>query len=342
MFAKKFRISNFNLTQNSKSLIIAEIGINHEGNFEKSLKMINKAKLSGADLVKLQFADVDTDYDKNTESYKLFKKSSISKEDIYNIYKYAKQKNIKIFTTFSKKNLEFFKKLNQCCYKISSSLFYDFYFIKNVLKLKKPVIVSTGVADIKDIDLLINLVRQLKFKNMSLLHCRSLYPTKFSKLNLSRISYLINKYRIITGFSDHSKGIEAPVASIHYGAKIIEKHFTLDEKKAGYDHHISLNPMNFKKMVDRIRLNEKMIGNFDFRLNAEKKDFLAIKKVARAFVINKDIKKNKILNQDDFDLRRTISKKNFVSFHKILPKIIKRKIKKNLKAGTILKLNNFN
>ena len=93
MFTKKFRISNFNLTQNSKSLIIAEIGINHEGNFEKSLKMINKAKLSGADLVKLQFADVDTDYDKNTESYKLFKKSSISKEDIYNIYKYAKQEN---------------------------------------------------------------------------------------------------------------------------------------------------------------------------------------------------------------------------------------------------------
>ena len=170
MFTKKFRISNFNLTQNSKSLIIAEIGINHEGNFEKCLKMINKAKLSGADLVKLQFADVDTDYDKNTESYKLFKKSSISKENIFNIYKYAKQKNIKIFTTFGKRNLEFLKKLNQCCYKISSSLFYDFYFIKNVLKLKKPVIVSTGVADIKDIDLLINLVRQLKFKNMSLLH----------------------------------------------------------------------------------------------------------------------------------------------------------------------------
>ena len=342
MFTKKFRISNFNLTQNSKSLIIAEIGINHEGNFEKCLKMINKAKLSGADLVKLQFADVDTDYDKNTESYRLFKKSSISKENIFNIYKYAKQKNIKIFTTFGKGNLEFFKKLNQCCYKISSSLFYDFYFIKNVLKLKKPVIVSTGVADIKDIDLLINLVRQLKFKNMSLLHCRSLYPAKFSKLNLSRISYLIDKYRIITGFSDHSKGIEAPVASIHYGAKIIEKHFTLDEKKSGYDHHISLNPMNFKKMVDKIRLNEKMIGNFDFKLNAEKKDFLAIKKVARAFILNKDVEKNKILNQDDFDLRRTNSKKNFVYFHKILPKIMKRKIKKNLKAGTILKLNNFN
>ena len=95
-------------------------------------------------------------------------------------------------------------------------------------------------------------------------------------------------------------------------------------------------------MVDKIRLNEKMIGNFDFKLNAEKKDFLAIKKVARAFILNKDIEKNKILNQDDFDLRRTNSKKNFVYFHKILPKIMKRKIKKNLKAGTILKLNNFN
>ena len=100
MFSKKFKISNLDLTQDSKALIIAEIGINHEGNFEKCLKMINKAKLSGADLVKLQFADVDTDYDKNTSSYKLFKKSSISKENIFNIYKYSRQKNIKIFTNF--------------------------------------------------------------------------------------------------------------------------------------------------------------------------------------------------------------------------------------------------
>ena len=342
MFSKKFKISNLDLTQDSKALIIAEIGINHEGNFEKCLKMINKAKLSGADLVKLQFADVDTDYDKNTSSYKLFKKSSISKENIYNIYKYSRQKNIKIFTTFGKKNLEFFKKLNQCCYKISSSLFYDFYFIKSVLMLKKPVIVSTGVAGIEDIDLLINLVKNLKFKNMLLLHCRSLYPTKFSKLNLSRISYLINKYGIITGFSDHSKGIEAPVASIHYGAKIIEKHFTLDESRAGYDHQISLNPQNFKKMVERIRLNEKMIGNYNFKLDFEKKDFLEIKKVARSFVLNKDVKKNKVLKRDDFSLKRTNSKNNFVFFHKITPKIMKSKIKKNLKAGTILKLNNFN
>ena len=264
------------------------------------------------------------------------------KENIYKIYQYAKRKNIKIFTTFGKKNLEFFKKLNQCCYKISSSLFYDFYFIKSVLKLNKPVIISTGVAEITDIDLLINFIKNLKFRNLSLLHCRSLYPTKFSKLNLSRISYIINKYGIITGFSDHSKGIKAPVASIHYGAKIIEKHFTLDEKRAGFDHGISLNPENFRRMVNEIRLNEKMIGNYNFKLNAEKKDFNAIKKVARAFVLNKDIKKGKILKQEDFSLRRTNSKTNFVFFHKMLPKIIKRKINKNLKAGTILKLNYFN
>ena len=95
-------------------------------------------------------------------------------------------------------------------------------------------------------------------------------------------------------------------------------------------------------MVDEIRLNEKMIGNYNFKLNSEKEDFDKIKKVARAFVLTKNIKKNKILKQDDFILRRTNSKKNFVYFHKILPKIMKNKIKKNLKAGSILKLNNFN
>ena len=115
------------------------------GSFQNCLKMI-KARDPGADLVKLQVAD-ESNYLKNTKSFKIFLKSQLSKEDIFNIYRFGKKNKIKIFSTFDKKNLNFFKKLNQPCYKISSSLFYDYFFIREILKLKKPVFISSGVSD---------------------------------------------------------------------------------------------------------------------------------------------------------------------------------------------------
>jgi len=162
MFSKKLQIANFELSNNSKSLIIAEIGINHEGSFQKCLELIAKAKNSGANLVKLQIADPGTDYMKKTKSFRIFKKIAFSKEEIFNIYKFCKSKKIKIFSTFGRKNFGFFKKLNQCCYKISSSLFNDFFFIDEILKLKKPVLLSSGVSELKDIDLLLKLIQKKK------------------------------------------------------------------------------------------------------------------------------------------------------------------------------------
>ena len=341
MFSKNMKIANLNLSHKNRAITIAEIGINHEGNFQKCLKMVIKAKNSGADLVKLQVADPQSDYDSNTRSYQIFKSTSFSKEEIFNIYKFAKQKKIKIFSTFGKKNFDFFKKLNQCCFKISSSLFNDFFFIKDILKLGKPVFLSTGVSDLKDIDFFLNLVRKEKLKNLAILHCRSLYPTDFSKLNLSRISYLKEKYGIITGFSDHSLGTEAAIASIHHGAKIIEKHFTLSEDSKGFDHHISLSPKNFKKMVKGIRENELMIGNYNFKISENLNDFHQIKKISRSFVALNDLKKNKKLSKKDFLLMRVNKKNSFTNFHKIFPNILTKKLNKNIKKGSILKLNDF-
>ncbi len=341
MFAQNIKIAKFNVSNNDKALIIAEVGVNHEGNYENCLKLIKSASKSGADLVKLQFADPNTDYDNDTFSHKLYKKTLLSKEQIYNIYKYSRKNKINIFTTFGKKNYDFFKKLNQCCFKVSSSLMHDYYFINDLLKLNKAVILSTGVSDIKDIDLVLNLISKQRNKKIGILHCRSLYPTNFNKLNLSRISYLRKRYGIITGFSDHSIGTEAAAASIHYGAKIIEKHFTFNENKKGYDHNISLNPKNFEKMVNKIRENEKMIGKYDFSIKDNVKDFQKIKKVYRSFVLNKNKKMNNFLHQGDFSLKRTNSIRDFEFFHKLFPYIIKKKLKKNCSAGKKLKLSDF-
>lgn len=341
MFKQKMKIGELFLSQNHKSIVIAEIGINHEGNFNRCLEMILNAKKSKADLVKLQIADPFSDYSKNSNSYKVFKSVTFSKEQIYNLYEFAKSKKIKIFSTFGRKNLEFFKKLNQCCYKISSSLFNDFYFIKDLLKLKKPVILSTGLSELNDIDLMLKLVRKENLNNLAILHCRSLYPTIPKKLNLSRILHLRNKYKIITGFSDHSKGVDAAVASIHYGSKIIEKHFTFNEKRKGYDHGISLEPKNFLKMVNSIRLHEKMVGSQRYTLNDDNTDFKKIKKISRSFVIVKNIKKNKKITKDDFILKRMNDFNNYNKFHHIFPKILKKKINKDIKAGHVLKINDF-
>lgn len=341
MFSQKMKIGRFKLSQKNKSLIIAEIGINHEGNFQKCLDMISNAKKSGADIVKLQIADPQSDYSQKSKSYRVFQSAFLSKEEIYNIYNFAKSKKINIFSTFGRKNFDFFKKINQCCYKISSSLFNDFYFIKDILRLKKPVILSTGVSELKDIDLMLKLLQKESLRNLAILHCRSLYPTMPSKLNLARISYLRRKYDIITGFSDHTKGIEAAAASIHYGSKIIEKHFTFNENRKGYDHQISLNSKNFKKMVDCIKLNESMVGNQDYSLNLNKAEFKKIKKISRSFVILRNIKKNTKLSKNDFSLKRIHNSKIYHKFHQIFPMILKKKLNKNLNTGHILKVNDF-
>ena len=191
-FSKKFKIGNNTISTKSKTFIIAEIGINHEGVASNCLKMIFSAHKSGADIIKLQIIDPDDSYEKGSFSYNLFKKAKMSKEEIFNIYKICKKKKIKVFSTFDKKNFDFFKNLNQICYKISSSLFYDFYFIKNILATKKPLIISSGLSDLEDIDALLQLLRNNTNKKIALLHCRSLYPTLFSKLNLSRINFFIS------------------------------------------------------------------------------------------------------------------------------------------------------
>ena len=227
MFDKKFKISNLTISKKSRAIIIAEIGINHEGSFSKCIDLINNANKSGADLIKIQTANPSSSYLKKTKSYKLFNKASLSKEETFNLFNYCKKKQIKLFSTFDRGNYEFFKKINQPCYKISSSLFYDFNLIQDVLKFNKPVLISTGVTDINDIDELIKILKNKKNKKVSLLHCVSLYPTKNEEINLSRISFIKNRYNIIAGFSDHTIGDEATVASVHYGAKILEKHFHL-------------------------------------------------------------------------------------------------------------------
>lgn len=341
MFAKNFNISNFNLSHQSKTLIIAEIGINHEGNYLKCLKMIDQAKKAGANLIKLQVVDPEANYEKGTNSYRIFSKANLSDEEIFKIYNYCKKKKIDIFSTFDKKKFDFFKKINQCCYKISSSLFYDYYLIKDILKMNKPVLISTGVADLNDIDIMVSLLKKERNKKVSLLHCRSLYPTKYDQLNLSRIRFISKKYNILSGYSDHTIGIDAAQVAVNLGAKIIEKHFTLNSNRSGYDHQISLEPKEFSLMVKNIRLNEKMIGISNFKIFKKDKDFKKMKKIIRCYKLVKNVKKNILLKNSDFSVIRMLDSSKITKFSSIIQLILNRKTKKNLRKGKVLSVNDF-
>ena len=310
MFSKNFKISNLNLSKKSKTIIIAEIGINHEGNYEKCIKMINEANKAGANLIKLQIVDPNENYEKATSSYKIFSKSILPDEKIFRLYNYCKKKKINIFSTFDKKKFDFFKKLKQPCYKISSSLFYDYYLIRDLLKMNKPVLISTGVADLEDIDLMVNLLKKDQNKKISLLHCRSLYPVDHTKLHLSRIKYISEKYNILSGYSDHTIGYKASITAVNMGAKIIEKHFTLDNERKGFDHKISLDPMQFSSMVKEIRENESMKGDFNFKIFNKSNDTKKIKKIIRGYKLLKDVKKNKFLKRTDFSTYRMLNDRN--------------------------------
>ena len=341
MFNQKFKIANFEISKNSKPLIIAEIGINHEGNFNQCIRMILRAKNSGANLVKLQIVDPGENYKKNTDSYKIFKKAMLSDEEIFKLYAFSKKNKINLFSTFDKKKFEFFNKISQPCYKISSSQIYDYFFIKQILKKNKPVILSTGVADISDLDVLLNLIKNEKNKKIVILQCRSIYPTPLREINLSRLTYIQNKYKVICGYSDHCRGIDVSALSIHYGAKLIEKHFTLNKKKRGYDHNISANSNDLKMLSNCINKNYKIYGNPNYELFDEIKKSSSLKKIIRRFQLIRNIKKDSKLKKDDFKLIRTSNVKNFTKFNQIFFLILKKKIKKNLKKGSFLSLKDF-
>ena len=255
--------ANTKLNIFTPTFIIAEIGINHEGNFNLAKTLVDKAFNAGADAVKFQIVNPDHSYSKNTQSYKVFKSAKLS-EDSYRKIINSFSKNGLIFATPGDlDSLYLCEKLKFKLYKISSGLFTNLPLLKAVKRTSKPIILSTGMASDQDISKIIKLIANKKRNNLSILHAVSLYPAPILKSNLNSIKYIEKKYNVVSGYSDHCFGWEACKIAVALGAKIIEKHFTLDKKRKGFDHKISLDPVDFKKMVSEIRIIEKIKGKYE-------------------------------------------------------------------------------
>lgn len=255
----------------TKVLIIAEAGVNHNGNFENAKKLILSAASAGADYVKFQTFKADklvskdakkADYqlanskeDGDTQ-YEMLKKLEMPEAWHYELIKYANKCGIKFLSTgFDEESIDFLESLNIDFFKIPSGEITNKPFIKHIARKGKPIILSTGMANLEEIREAIMVLKDNGISNnkLTLLHCNTEYPTPMSDVNLMAMNLLKEEFEINIGYSDHTLGIEVPIAAVAMGAKVIEKHFTLDKRMEGPDHKASLDPDELKAMVNAIR-----------------------------------------------------------------------------------------
>ena len=282
----------------NKILIVAEIGNNHEGNFNQAKKLIKSSADAGADAVKFQ-SFITKSYvlkNSNPDRYKLMKKFELTQNQFKKLKDYAHKLGLLFIST--PLDINSAKYLNNIvdAYKISSGDINFYPMIEIICKSNKPLIISTGVSPLNEIKKTINFIKRYrKLNNVLILHCVSSYPTKNKDASLSNIFHL-KKISKNIGYSDHTIGINAALCSVSMGIKLLEKHITLDNKYSSFrDHKISSNPKEFKSMVKKIRLYEIIIGSNNFK-SLNTKDAILIK---RSLVAKKDLKKDKIINQND-------------------------------------------
>ena len=327
----------------NKIYIIAEIGLNHNGNLSLAKKMISAAKKSGADAVKFQSfrteefmsnKKIEYNYENKSKSinmFKMFKRLEFKDEWYKKINGYCKLKKIDFLTSVADKDsLKKYLLTKPKAIKIASEDIINMPLLKAISKTKKRVILSTGMADNKEISEALKNFKNKK--NLYLLHCVSIYPTDKNLINLSRILSLRKKFNVEVGFSDHTLGIEASIFSIAFGAKIIEKHFTLSRKLKGPDQKISIEPQELKKMVSSIKSFKKMIG--DGSILPKRKELNLRKKFRRSIVAVKKIKRGETIKKEMLSLKRpgTGLHPNY------LPKLIGTKSKKNYKINQKISL----
>lgn len=257
--------------------IIAEIGINHEGNAEQCANMIKAFSKAGADAIKLQTVDVENSYASDTESFNLFSSASLSAAETENMFILARECGIEPFTTSGDlQTLEWIDKLNPVAHKISSGLVSCLPIVEATCKKKRPVLMSTGMSDNASIEPAVAKATEQKCQ-FALFQCTSIYPCPPEKLNLANIQNLKQKYNVPVGFSDHSIGTAMPFLSVAAGAKLIEKHVSFDRNRPSFDHGISLEANEFAEMVKKVRLAETALGlplrGIDQETNSQSQNF---------------------------------------------------------------------
>lgn len=286
-----------------KITIIAEIGINHNGNVGLAKKMVLAAKKSGADVAKFQNAYMDRLFKINSKSYKIAKKFELKESDYIEIKKYCDKLKIEFMSTpYDLKSVELLERVKVKRYKVASADIVDMPLHKKILLTKKPVILSTGMATIPEIRKTVNFYKRNGMSKLVLLHCVSSYPCSVKSLNLKSMSKLKKIFNLPLGYSDHSIGNDAAIMSVGFGAIIIEKHFTIDKSLSGADHKMSLTPHEFSNLVKTIREAEIRLGSDQKKCQPEEKKFIRFAR--KSVTLKKSMKRGEIIRSNDIIMKR--------------------------------------
>jgi len=339
---------------NHPVFIIAEMSANHGRDIRKAYKIIDEAAKAGVDAIKLQTYTPDTiTIDSDKEYFQVKVNDAWKGQTLYSLYgkaytpwewqpklkKYAESKALICFSTpFDNTAVDFLEKIKMPLYKVASFEVVDIPLLKRIGQTKKPVIISRGMSSLPELKLAINALRTNGCPSIAILHCISSYPAEYKEMNLKTIPDLAKKFRTVVGISDHSPGITVPISSIALGASIIEKHITLSRKDGGPDAAFSLEPHEFKNLVDSIRNTENAMGKPSYGAGTKELENIVFRK--SLFVVEEIKKGQKFTAQNIRSIRPG---------HGLEPKYYDRVIGKlakiDLEKGTPLKMKqikNFN
>ncbi len=305
------KIGNFDLEKDG-TFIIAELSANHGGKISIAKDTIKAAKEIGANAIKLQTYTADTitlDCDKDDfiikggtlwddrKLYDLYKEAYLPWEWHKELFAYAREIGIDIFSSpFDKTAVDFLEQFNPSAYKIASFEITDYELIRYTASKMKPIIISTGIASIDEIQDAVDICRSVGNNNIVLLKCTSSYPAPLQGANLNMIPNLAQTFDVISGFSDHTLGSTAPVVAVTLGAKVIEKHFILDKSIGGADADFSMDKQEFAEMIKAVRDTEKLLGKVDYSMDEKKKQS---RRFSRSLYVAKDIKKGEVFTEDN-------------------------------------------
>ncbi len=293
----------------SRTLIIAEAGANHNQDFDTAKKLIDEAANAGSDICKFQTYKADKLFSSKAENVngynniqKIFKKMELKRSWQKDLKLYCEEKGLEFMSTpFDEEAVDELYSIGVKRFKISGFESTDLRFIKYVASTKKPLIISAGLGtDIDFINEILTVCNNVNNKDVTILHCNNAYPTPLIDTNLLTIPEIIKKYKIKVGFSDHTEGILAPVIAVSLGAKVIEKHFTLSQNQKGLDHFFALEPIQFRKMVKKIRETELMLKLKKGISKSETKNIEG----QRSLVARIDLKRGDILTSKNITTKR--------------------------------------
>lgn len=304
------KIESHNITDTSPVFIIAELSANHNGSIETALETIKAAKRAGADAIKIQTYTADTMTINSAKNdflinggtvwdgqnlYDLYQKAYTPWEWHDALFRMAKDEGLICFSSpFDKTAVDFLENFNVPAYKIASFEITDIPLIEYVASKGKPIIISTGIATLEDIELALDACRRMDNNQISLLKCTSSYPAPVEEANMAMIRDFKERFGVIVGVSDHTMSYIVPVVATCFGAKIVEKHFIIDRSIGGPDASFSLNELEFSEMVKAVRDTEKAIGQVSYTLTEKQK---LGRNFSRSLYVVEDIKAGDIITE---------------------------------------------